>query len=689
MGAPRHAGALTTAALLLVPGLLAQETLQGSRRPGAAREVLEGAPLGTTPAPWNELDHPAGPGPLWLDAEAPLPTNAWWLNAALGSGDWPINPMPYSVRAFEDGLSICRPALNTQETFVMQTHLDNLRVRAVEGLTSRKVAAYDPLSVELCWSSGEHEAMRAPLVRGMPFVTCFFEEATPELTTIHAVLSLSGQGGAPGTSSTGTQHSLELNNGQTWALYASEPMTLTIEPGNRVRATAAFSGSLRVALTSATAQPVLDACAGRIPVGGRVRGSVEGDTGTLRFEWKTVGTGPLLMATLPHHRELLSGTTTTDLTYSTLKGEMRAVQGTEWVLKQPLPPVTWGAPRPIAPDKEPAVRAALLADTGTPVQAPDPYFGGKELAKLGRLALIADELEEQGAADLVRTRLEAALEPWLTGTNSQPLAFDRTWGGVVVADAVNDPGLAFGQGYYNDHHFHYGYHIYAAACLARVDPDWVEARGDAVLHLIRDIANPSGQDPHYPRQRHMDWFAGHSWASGLFAFGDARNQESTSEAVNAWYAVALWGLATGDERVRDLGRLMLATEIRSARRYWQIPSTSDIYAEPFKSQRVVGVLWGMKVDHSTFFGNAPELIHGIQMLPFTPITEQLLDPVWMEESYPDFSSNLAAAGTWANFICMGRGVFDPDGAWTMAQGLSSWDNGNTLANTLYWLATRP
>ena len=152
MGAPRHAGALTAAAFLLVPGLLAQQTLQGSRRPGAAREVLEGAPLGTTPAPWSELDHPAGPGPLWLDAAAPLPTNAWWLNAALGSGDWPINPMPYSVRASEDGLSICRPGLNTQETFVMQTHLDNLRVRAVEGLTSRKVTAYHPHNVEPKWT---------------------------------------------------------------------------------------------------------------------------------------------------------------------------------------------------------------------------------------------------------------------------------------------------------------------------------------------------------------------------------------------------------------------------------------------------------------------------------------------------------------------------------------------------------
>ena len=27
-------------------------------------------------------------------------------------------------------------------------------------------------------------------------------------------------------------------------------------------------------------------------------------------------------------------------------------------------------------------------------------------------------------------------------------------------------------GMYNDHHFHYGYHIYTAAVLARADPAW-------------------------------------------------------------------------------------------------------------------------------------------------------------------------------------------------------------------------
>lgn len=666
-----------------------QQGLQAERRPDAPRPVLEGAPLGTTAAPWDAIDHPAAPSALWADPAAPLPTNRWWQNAVLGSGDWPLFTMPYSVKVQAEGLSICRPGLNVQEAFVMQTHLDNLRLRTAEELAERQVVEHDPLSVTIEWRGAGGVGLRTPLVRGMPFVTGLYEQATPLLSTMHAILSLSGQGGSPGTTASGTQHTVELNNGQTWAIYSSASLELTVEAGGVLRASEPLTGWVRVALLPPAGAEVLDASAGRIPLGGRVRGAVAGDTGTLRFEWRTLGDGPLLMMTLPHHRDILSEVTPVDLTWTTLKGPAVGVLGDTWVLTQPMTPIAWTAPRPIDPAREPAVRAALLQDINATVLAPDPYFGGKELAKLGRLALIADELGEDQVALQLRTRLKSELEPWLMGTNGQALAYDRTWGGVLVADAVQDPGSAFGQGYYNDHHFHYGYHVYAAAALAKADPAWAEQFGDTVLHLVRDIANPSDRDPHYPRQRHMDWYAGHSWASGLFLFGDARNQESTSEAVNAWYAVSLWGLATGDARIRDLGRLMLATEIRSAQRYWQVPSTSDVYTEPFKSNKVVGVLWGMKVDYATFFGNAPELIHGIQMLPFTPISEELLDPVWIEEGYPAFSSNLANAGSWANFICMARAVFDPTGAWDMAQTLPSWDNGNTRTNTLYWIATRP
>ena len=86
--------------------------------------------------------------------------------------------------------------------------------------------------------------------------------------------------------------------------------------------------------------------------------------------------------------------------------------------------------------------------------------------------------------------------------------------------------------------------------------------------------------------------------------------------MNAWYAVYLYGLAMNNNRLRDLGRLALATEIRSAQKYWHITSADDIYPEPFSANKVVGILWSTKVDYRTWFGENVEYIHCIQMLPF-------------------------------------------------------------------------
>ena len=131
---------------------------------------------------------------------------------------------------------------------------------------------------------------------------------------------------------------------------------------------------------------------------------------------------------------------------------------------------------------------------------------------------------------------------------------------------------------------------------------------------------------------------GHSWAAGLYEFGDSRNQESTSESVNGWYAISLYGLAIGDERIRDLGRLALATEIRSSQMYWQITSSKNIYPSPFADRKVVGILWSTKVDYATFFGANTEFVHCIQMLPFTPISEELLPYEWIIEEYSVLST---------------------------------------------------
>jgi endo-1,3(4)-beta-glucanase len=523
----------------------------------------------------------------------------------------------------------------------------------------------------------------------MPYATMLYAGATPRLTTQHAIVSVNGTSAA---SYTGRRFELALNNGQTWIVYASQDITVTRD-GDSLTATAPLTGSVRVALAPAGGAAILDAHAGAIPVGGTVRAESRDDTARIVFDWQVEGAGELLTAALPHHREVLDAPQAASLSYSTIKGEMIGVVGAQWTMNEPLPTITWTAPRPIDASRRAAVGSALAADAELTPVASDPYFFGKQVAAMGRLALIADELDEPEIAAGVRGRMATALAPWLA-TNNDKLVYDTTWGGIVAAGAQNDPGAAFGQGYYNDHHFHYGYFLYAAATLARGDSGWAEANGDAVLALARDIANPNAADTHFTPMRNKDWFAGHSWAAGLFEFADSRNQESSSEAVNAWYGLALWGKATGDQRLYDLGRLLLATELRSVHAYWQVSTDNDIYGPPFSDNKVVGVLWATKVDYATFFGANVEYIHGIQMLPFTPITELLLPASWIAEEYPVLSRALerpapVLAEGWRGYIYMAHSVIDPAAAWTEAQALTAYDDGNTATNTLYWIATRP
>ena len=160
--------------------------------------------------------------------------------------------------------------------------------------------------------------------------------------------------------------------------------------------------------------------------------------------------------------------------------------------------------------------------------------------------------------------------------------------------------------------------------------------------------------------------------------------------MNAWYAVYLYGLAMNNNRLRDLGRLALATEIRSAQKYWHITSADDIYPEPFSANKVVGILWSTKVDYATWFGANIEFIHCIQMLPFTPISEELLQEEWIVEEYPVLVEAFDTADeAWRGYIIMAHAVIDSQAAWDEAQLLTSFDDGNTKSNTYYWIATRP
>ena len=79
--------------------------------------------------------------------------------------------------------------------------------------------------------------------------------------------------------------------------------------------------------------------------------------------------------------------------------------------------------------------------------------------------------------------------------------------------------------------------------VAKLIPEFGITHFEKLNVWVRDIANPSAEDPYFPVARHKDWYFGGSWASGVInpPNPNGRNQESSSEAVNAYDAVALWG----------------------------------------------------------------------------------------------------------------------------------------------------
>eukprot|EP00968_Pinguiococcus_pyrenoidosus_P021018 scaffold2660_cov257-Pinguiococcus_pyrenoidosus.AAC.13 len=159
-------------------------------------------------------------------------------------------------------------------------------------------------------------------------------------------------------------------------------------------------------------------------------------------------------------------------------------------------------------------------------------------------------------------------------------------------------------------------------------PDWASTYGLAVDSLVRDIAaqlpesgngpedlsrSQPAADPLFPTARQKDWFDGHSWASGLFPQGNGKSQESSSEAVNAYYAVSLYGLATGNAELQKWGSFLLSSEIHAAQYYYHIGRDNTIYEPPFSASRMVGNLGAGDVTASTWFGDKPEYVHGIQV----------------------------------------------------------------------------
>ena len=88
---------------------------------------------------------------------------------------------------------------------------------------------------------------------------------------------------------------------------------------------------------------------------------------------------------------------------------------------------------------------------------------------------------------------------------------------------------------------------------------------------------------------------------------------------------------------------MTALEIRAAKRYWQMTSDNSAFPAPFSDHKTVGIIWSVKADYNTWFGDLVEFIHCIQMIPFVPISEELLGKEWIQEEYEVLKVNKSSS----------------------------------------------
>lgn len=668
--------------------------------------------------PFVTAAHKLRPTNLWGSLSGPYPTGAWFTNLVIGDGDMPIAPLPYAVKVTSAGVGVSYSAARRR---VMSKHIQDvydgdILVATGEPYIKHYLSRYDNLTATVRHELRGGASYSTYLVRGSPYMTFDFADCTPTIGSNAGIMTINGEAVSSGYSIRGTTLKLGLGNWQTWMVYISESVTFKME-GTVLKATVPISGIIRIALLpSQVAQTTLDLHAYAYAKGGQMTFEVTRDSLLTRVVWDKAGFGDILMLALPHHidqMDLQVITTALPLAYQTTKGKMTGIVGSSWELRDTLTTTTWragqgsygsGAGGGGATDfdwstadfsKILQLKKALYEDLGKELPtAPDVYNFGKQCARMARLALIADELGEVTYVEQAVSLLEETMSPWLRNDNRDLLVYDRTWGGIVTYDGLNDVHADFGNAWFNDHHFHYGYFLYAVAVVCKFHPGFYDTFKKQLDFLAADIAGTDEDSTYFPLARHKDLYDGHSWASGLFPQANGKSQESSSEAVNGYYAVYLLGLATHNTRLKDWGRVLLASELRSVHRYWQMKEGDDIYDSLFAANRMVGVVAALEVIDMTWFGDKVEWVHGINMMPFTPISEELLPYDFMEQEWPVLATAFdrkddPPQDTWSGYLYLAKGIVDADSAWEDVQSLTVFDTANSLSNSLYWLITRP
>ncbi|GMM35457.1 endo-1,3(4)-beta-glucanase [Saccharomycopsis crataegensis] len=555
------------------------------------------------------------------------------------------------------------------------------------------------VNVKLAQDNSSTDYIDIPTVQGQGFITAIYHGSLiPELKSSMAITGLTQEASSALANGT-SKFKATLSNGDSWLVYVTSSNSVanfTINSSNYIQADSAIDGliiQVAVAPNATSSESYYDMTAGMYSTKATVNGEVtDGTDATYGFTYSTSGSStsgkPLIFA-LPHHLSSLSSATSKTATgialQSTTKGVMygfiadqllmtetlnTAIQFAPWSQQLNSTEVSWTSDQLTLLAS--VAESDLQANIKDSVSGIDTYTAGKLLDKFAYiLYVLSDVLQDSNATVTTLESLKEAYAVFTSNSQEFPMMYDTKFGGVTTtANNDGDMGSDYGAGYYNDHHFHYGYFVHAAALIGYVDSKygngtWADSNKDWVNSLVRDVANPSEDDSYFPVSRMFDWFNGHSWAAGLFTSGAGKNEESTSEDYNFAYGMKLWGKVIGDSAMESRGDLMIAIMKRSLNDYFYYSDDNTVEPSEIVANKVSGIFYENKIAYTTFFGDNVEYIHGIHMLPLTPVSSEMRGPTFAEEEWNDYLSSIIDGldSGWTGILRLNQALFNPSSSY--------------------------
>jgi endoglucanase Acf2 len=627
-----------------------------------------------------------------------MPTSDWWSSTAWSSNSFPQFPHPLAVRPEKAGLRVAYPGANIRATSKtifgsMPGGLDDFVVghSAQETFPHPLPSGFSAWFVTARFAAGPN-TLSVSYGHGSPFVYALYEGGSPRLLFNSPPKVWSGNENTPTLGVTvGNRHyGLFGPAGSKWEGLDSKVLlcrtdrpyfSAAVLPDNREETLRLFQ---RVAHAHVV-DTVMD-----------WRYEAAGSTVITTFRYLTKpyeGTETNTLFALYPHQWRNTATQLVPLAYHSVRGAMKLGAGPSFTTRLTFPGVLPAMPEAGGIDR--AKMEELLRPELERSQASiaDTYWNGKTYGRWATLIPIAEQYGLTNQANVLRERLRSQLEIWLsaTGAAGQPkrrglFYYDARWGTLIGFPASYGSSEEL-----NDHHFHYGYFFKAAAEIARHDPAWAaDARwGGMIKLLIRDVTSPDLHDPLFPWLRCFDPYAGHSWAAGHARFGDGNNNESSSEAMNAWCGLILWGAATGDQALRDLGICLFTTEMNAIQEYW-----FNVHGENFPKDypaSVVTMVWGGKGDNATWFSGDSQMVHGINWLPIQGGSLYLgLYPEYVEKNYRALVEEHKGDKftSWCDLAWMYRALADPTDAARLLESAgpeAKPEGGNSRANLVHWV----